>query len=134
MKKFIHCNFSSTFSFINIIHPWTRDKIFYRITKYFVLSAKKYFKNILSMWENIFKMIRSCSLPHAHIHAWQLANTCMWQCAMCTQKLGNMHVTMCNVHLKTCQCACDNVKFVMCQLENLGKSTCQNKRAFGIPY
>jgi hypothetical protein len=47
-KKFIHCNLSSTFPSINIIHLWTCDKIFLHVTRYSILGVKKYSWNILS--------------------------------------------------------------------------------------
>jgi hypothetical protein len=40
MKNFIHYHFSSTFSSINIIHPWTHGKILFYVTKYYVPCVK----------------------------------------------------------------------------------------------
>ncbi len=52
-KKFIHCHFIHIF--IHKYHSFmTHDKIFFHITKYFVLGVTKYSLNILSTWEEYF--------------------------------------------------------------------------------
>jgi hypothetical protein len=130
MKKFIHCNLSSTISFINIIHPWTCEKIFFHITKYFVLSAEEYFKNILSMWEEYFKkdsVLVPCSCSHPCLTTCQymhvaICNVHLKTMPMCTQKLGNMHVTMCKCIWKHA-----NVHVTMSDLSSVNLKTWENQ-------
>jgi hypothetical protein len=71
-KKFV-ANFHKKhscilFSSTNIIHPWMHGKIFFHVTKYFVLNVKRYSPNISSMWAQYSKKIQSCSFVHAHTH------------------------------------------------------------------
>jgi hypothetical protein len=69
-EKFHPFSFLSTFSSINIIHKYhssmTCGRIFFRVTKYYVVGVIKYSLNILSMWEEYYKKIRSYSFVHVH--------------------------------------------------------------------
>ncbi len=67
VHKKVHPFFSSTFSSINIIHPWIRGKIFLHITKYSIPCVKKILQIFHECGQNILKKIWSCSLLHAHL-------------------------------------------------------------------
>jgi hypothetical protein len=74
MKKFIHI-------FIHKYHSsMIHGRIFFHVTKYFVLGVTKYTLNIPSMWEEYSKKYLvvfpcSCSLVHAHVFTLMLAGS-----------------------------------------------------------